>query len=100
MTVTAVARVSMIALVLALAGCGTRPSNNTVDAPGPDSTIVNAALACTGSATRCDGSNYQTCIADVFTTQSSCSSLCSPTLGCVDCAPTAGSATCNGSAAV
>ena len=51
---------------------------------------------CTGTATRCDGVNYQTCVDNTFQTQSECSGLCSDTLGCIECDPAATPMTCNG----
>lgn len=78
-------------LFLALVGCAAKVGNNGADG-GPDS--------CTGTETRCSGTDYQTCDNGTFATQSSCPNACSATLGCIDCDPTMTGNICNGNSVV
>ena len=81
----------VLAAVIAALGC----SAHVRDQAAPDA----GSNACTGSATRCDGPSFETCVDGTFQTQASCSNTCSPTLGCIDCDPSAGAA-CNGNSVV
>ena len=75
-------------VIVGLVGCSPHVGNGDgVDASGDP---------CSGSATRCEVLDFQTCVGDVFQTQSSCTNLCSDALGCIDCDPSATPMTCNG----
>src|SRR5215470_2915542 len=78
---------SYIALLVSLAvACSPERRENQPDA-GADS--------CTGNQTRCLGQTYQTCMGGTFQSTDTCQVSCSPTLGCIECDPSAGN-TCNG----
>ena len=77
-------------LSLALVACG--PANSGDD----DDDDAGTGETCTGSGTRCVGTQYQTCERGEWTVTQSCTNSCSVALGgCVDCDPAAGNA-CNG----
>jgi hypothetical protein len=75
-----------IVLAVALAACSAQVNPNG----RPD-----GGDACSGTATRCLSTVFQTCVGGVFTTKASCPNACDDTLGCVQCLPSAGNA-CNG----
>ena len=54
-------------------------------------------VPCSGSETRCDGDQFQTCNGEVFETTETCagSTVCDPTIGCASCTP-AGGTFCSG----
>ncbi len=57
--------------------------------------------SCTGSESRCQGDDFQTCNGDNFEVQETCagSTVCDPTIGCAACSP-AGGTFCNGDTVV
>jgi hypothetical protein len=74
-----------LALVLAfLAACSAKQTGG-----GDDN------VECTGSETRCNGSDYQKCVDGAFVVQESCATACVVDRGCLQCDP-ATTMTCNG----
>jgi len=55
--------------------------------------------SCSGSAARCNGNTYQTCVGGMFVDGQTCMLACSATLGCAQCDPAAGNA-CSGNTVV
>jgi hypothetical protein len=76
-----------LVVCVVLVGCGSHLHHGSTDASGDP---------CTGNATRCNGLTYQTCVGGTFQDSQTCTTACSPTLGCAQCDPAAGN-TCNGS---
>lgn len=82
-------------LLLFAAACG--PSGGGGDDDAIDG--GDTGEACTGSETRCVGTQYQVCDGDSFVVQESCPFACDATRGgCIECVP--GGNTCNGNAVV
>ena len=81
-----------LVLVVVLGACSAHVHN-------PSGTDGSAGDTCTGSASRCLGNSFQTCVGGTFTTQTTCTGSCNDTLGCVQCDPSAGN-TCNGNSVV
>jgi len=75
-------------MCLALVACGPRGSSDDDDDAGTGET-------CTGSGTRCVGTQYQTCRGGEWNVTESCANSCNSALGgCIDCTPNVN--TCNG----
>lgn len=80
---------SCVALTLALVACGPGGGSG-------DDVDSGTGEACTGSGTRCVGSQYQSCQGGEWTITESCANACNADLGgCVDCNPGGGNV-CNG----
>lgn len=87
---------AMFALVAA-AACG---PNGGGDDDDDDIDGGNTGEACSGSETRCVGTQYQTCDGDMFVIQENCANACDASSGgCIDCVPGGGN-TCNGNTVV
>lgn len=84
--------------LLLVAACGARVTPKDQTDAGADGGGVGDP--CSGNATRCAGTAYQTCQNGVFTTADDCAFGCSPTMGCVQCDPSAGSDACNANSVV
>ncbi len=84
-----IASMRCLVLVLAIAACSAHQNGGNPDGGG------GSGDSCTGTATRCVGNAFQTCMNGMFETQTACSGICSDTLGCVECDP-ASAMTCNG----
>ena len=90
---------SFLVLSAALVACGPGVNPNAGGDGGVGGVDGGTGGPCTGNQTTCAGNQYETCQNGTFVPTQTCTSACSPTLGCVDCDPAAGNA-CNGNSVV
>ena len=75
---------------IVIAGCPAAPGKHTDIDAAPDDGGGDGTAGCVESSTRCNGNNFQRCVAGQYVDVEVCAEVCDDQLGCVHCSPGTG----------